>query len=397
MSELPPGPPGPPETPPPGGDGAPFHGNEPPAGSPGGAVPAGGESSPPSGPGTIDLVFDAFSLGWKRTGDLLFRGPFANLRGWLGWGLVILLAGAVGGGGGLQGNIRSLRGYGRSWFPGGHAPDWLDPGSMKDLLSPSTPWQMALLVVAAVLVLLLVLAILWITSVFRYVLFEDIGNGEPAIREPFSRNVSRSQGYFAFRLLLAVLGLVVMALVLLAYGATILAFVFGEQPDPGAILRLLVLVIVVLVPLAVVAGIAKWFVHDIVIPVHLARDGSFGAAFREALVLAGQYPLAVLLFGFTRLVVAFAAAIVIFLAFCVTCCVWVPPLVVLAGILVVPTVLFWPLAVVTVPLMLVTWLGFKWLAATFIAPYPLFVRAWALAFVDGLRGSPSPGEESGSA
>ncbi len=320
--------------------------------------------------------------------ELLFRGPYANLRGWLGWGLVILLAGAVGGGGGaFQGNLPSPRKHGHGWFPGGHVPRWLDPAVIRDTFSSFDPWQVVLLVVVAMLFLLLVLVVLWITSVFRYVFYEDVLEGRPAVREPFARNLSRSQGYFAFRLLLAVLGLVLMALVFLAFGATILALLLGEEPDPGAFFRLVFLAVVVLLPLALAAGVVKWFVHDLVLPVHLARDGTFGGAFREALRFAARHPLAVLLYGLGRLVVAIIAAIAMFLAFCITCCIWVPPMVILTGILVVPTVLFWPIAVVTVPLLLVTWLGFKWLAATLIAPYPVLVRAWALAFVEGLLGS----------
>ena len=75
----------------------------------------------------------------------------------------------------------------------------------------------------------------------------------------------------------------------------------------------------------------------------------------------------------------------------------VPPLAILAAVLVLPTVAFWPLAVVTVPLMLLTWLAFKWVAASVVAPWPVSVRAWTLAFVDGLAGSPPSGGESPAA
>ncbi len=344
-------------------------------------------------------MFDSFSRGWDRMVELMFRGPYANVRGWLGWGFVVLLSGALGGGM-FQGDFPLKEGNWREWLPVDSLPGGGVLPAIRDAFSSLEPWGIVLLAFAGLLTIVLLLLVTWISSVFRYAFYEDVLAGRPAIREPFLRNASRSLGYFAFRLALAVLGLVFLGAILAAFGTTAWTFLAGDHPDPGRMFGLILVAAGTILPFLLLVALLKWFVHDVVIPVHLSTGHGFGEAFREAFHLAGRRPLAVLLYGVARLVAGLLASVAMLCLFLATCCLWLPPLAVLFAVLLLPTAAFPPIAVLTVPLLLVVVLGFRWLAGSLVAPWPVFVRAWALAFVEGLwrpvpSGSPREGGTGG--
>ena len=397
-------------SPTPGGTG-PGAAEPPPAGPPAGPPPgppaeppAGGEGSggpPPSSPpptGTLDLVFGSFSRGWERMVELLFRGPYANVRGWFAWGLVILLAGVVGAG--FMGNFRVPGGnaHTRELLQGMDMPDAsaLDQ-AFRDTLASFERQEPGTIVAAAILVFLVFLlgvVVLWVTTVFRYVFLEDVIEGRPAIREPFSRAVRRSPGYFVFRLAIHVAGLALFAAVFLLFRQQLFAWALGGKEDPEAVLPMILFFLFVGAPVMIILGILDWFVHDLVLPVHVLRGGTFGAALGEGFALAGRNFLAVLVYAASQLLARVVAAVAAVILYCVTCCLWLPPTVVLSGLLLVVTMLFLPLAILTIPLFLGVVFLLKWVLATMIAPWPVFVRAWSVTFVRGLLGeggSPAAG------
>jgi hypothetical protein len=88
----------------------------------------------PPRPDAFALVTDSLVEGWRRMVFLMFRGPSARVGKWFAWGMIILMAGLLGGGG--PGNFVSRQdasSYGRS-MPEFDASLWLVLGAVVLLI-----------------------------------------------------------------------------------------------------------------------------------------------------------------------------------------------------------------------------------------------------------------------
>ncbi len=323
-------------------------------------------STLPSGrPDATAAITNSFGEAWKRT-KWLFFGPGASLQRWFVWGLIILLAGQMGSGFNSGGN----------WRDGG-AKSW-------DRIVPSIgPGMVTLIAVGAALLILVVLVFVYISCRFRFVLLEGVIAGEPKIRGVFRRTSAPGLSYFLTVLIAGWVSLIAIVLALLPGWPVLSAALHDRQPSGGAIALLVLSVLFLVLPMVIASALFSWWLYHFVLPYAWVREMPFKAALGQAWRTTRAHFGAMLLFLLLYIIAKIAAGMIVLVLFCVTCCAWIGPIALLAGLGAI-TAAAPIMAIVTVPLLILLGFGFAWLMASAFAPIPVFFRAWTLSFLSDI-------------
>ena len=331
-------------------------------------------SAPSSDP--LAPVIDALSSGWRRMSWLLFKGPQARLENWIWWGLIALMAGALG----------NQWGTGGSW----HDSDLFRSGSRAAEASGLPPetfsafesitWTVPLIATLAGIAVLLALALLYLRCRFRFVLLDGMLSGAPRIRGVYARTARPGLAYFVFELLLA-LAAIVLFLPLIVIWWPIVRDVFnGWTPEVGDLALPVLFSVAYGLPVGVALGLAEWFAHDFVVPLAWTTQAGFWSCFGRAGRLFFSRLGPSLFYLLLRVLVGLVAAFAITFATCFSCCAWVWP--VALGVVAVIIIASFPVsAVILAPIALGAFFLAAWILSTAILPIPLLFRAWSYAYV----------------
>lgn len=281
----------------------------------------------------------AASQGWERMGQLLFR-PF-DLSRWMAIGFGAWLAGlgeGMGGGGG--GGWQNRRG-------GNPRAEW---DRFWDYFGENLHWIGPLLAVLIVVGVIVGLAILWLSSRGRFMLLHNVATGGAEVVVPWRHYRQHGNNLFLFRVVLALLGLVVMAPLIVAIAWPIVLMVRQGEPRAWGILLAgfaLLAAIVAGVLLAVIEKLLK----DFVVPIMWLRTPSCVAAWREFLGLLGSNLGNFAVYLLFHLVLSLVVGMALLAAVLITCC--------LAGCL----------------------MAIPYLGTVLILPIPVFLRAFSLHYL----------------
>jgi hypothetical protein len=325
-----------------------------------------GEPTPaPTRVGAWQAVTDSLGAGWERMVYLLFTGPGAHPGAWAMWGLILLIAGATGGG--SSGSNWDLPGE-EHWFP--------DQGDIE-------PWMIA--VGVALLLILVALGIVWMyfQARFRFVLLEGVRAGEPRIRGVFGATRQVGGHYFLFNLALSFMVLLSLTPLLLPWIPVVTEMLRGEVDLFRDAMGLFFLSLLWVLIIGFLTAVLLWWVYDLVLPyAWLGRIG-FRPGLERAWQLTKDRPEAILAFLVMRILVGVAGAFAVCILVCASCVVWIWPIlgIVAAAMVSVVNPLLW---IVTAPLILLLGLVTAWIITSVMAPVPLFYRAWSWAFVNQL-------------
>lgn len=340
------------------------------------------QTPPPMPPGAAKALSQSIEAGWNRMVWMLFTGPHATFTNWLWWGLMILLAGlnpSGGGGGGGSGpnvNLGSDNEWGGQAFP--ELPDFdFDPEWF------ATGAGISALIGCGCVIFGLILLWILVNCVFRIVMIEGVVRGEPRFAGVMQQAIPLGLQYLLFLVLFAVAA----SLILIVPILLIWLPVMRETSDPGP-LRV-VATLLFAGPVAVLIGLFHLFVYDLALPIGWRKERGLIDSIGQAVRLATSNVVSVVLYLIARVVIGVVGVIVSVIVCCCTFPIWIIPGALIVMLL-VPSVLFPPLLLLTVPLMLLLGLSIGWISATLIAPIPLFYRSWSYAFVYALDSSIGP-------
>lgn len=252
-------------------------------------------------------VMDAIEASLDRTKKTLFR-PF-DLGKWFALGFCAFLASLGQSGGGYTGG---------NPFGGGKG----------DEFEKAVPWvlehlTLVLTVGAAILLVGLALGILltWLSSRGEFMFLDGVARNGAEVVEPWHRFRNLGNSLFLFRVILGLIGL---GTILLIAGASLfLAWpsLQARSLDARA-MGAAVGGACLLVPVALFLGLLKLLLRDFVVPVMFKRGLPALEAFRVFRhdILPGRV-LPLVLFYLMALVMGLAAAILVILATCMTCCI----------------------------------------------------------------------------
>lgn len=252
----------------------------------------------------LELVNPALA----RTRKILFR-PFDPMK-WLVIGFGCWLAQLASGG---SSGARWGLGSSPETPPGEPAsfPDWLDWFDWGAL-------GVGLLVSLAVLALVLIVALLWLSSRGKFVFLDNVAFDRAAIVVPWKRHAAASDSLFLWRL--AFLGVVLLA-VLLCVGAFLLGGAAWWVGDHAGLSVLGLVIGGLTFGLLVLASLAVALLLDsFVVPVMAAEGLSCQAAWRRFLALFRPHVGTLVLYGLIVLVFYLALAAAIIMLGFATCC-----------------------------------------------------------------------------
>ncbi|MCU0223649.1 MAG: hypothetical protein MUF27_06190 [Acidobacteria bacterium] len=330
--------------------------------------------SPSSDP--LAPVIDALSVGWRRMAWLLFQGPQARLENWIWWGLIALLAGALGNHWGTGGSWRDpdlLRSGSRAAEASGLPPDAFSAFE-------SIAWTVPLIATLVGLAVLLALGLLYLRCRFRFVLLDGVLSGAPRIREVFPRTAAPGLAYFLFELLLLAAALVLILPLLVIWWPIVRDALNGWTPEVGDLALPVLFSVAYGLPVGIALGLAEWFAHDFVVPLAWTTDAGFWGSFRRAgrLVFSSLGPS--LFYLLLRLLLGLVGAFAITFATCFSCCAWAWPAAL--GVVAVIVIASFPASVVLLgPIAAGAFFLAAWIVSVAILPISLLFRAWSYAYV----------------
>lgn len=294
-------------------------------------------------------IFEPFGAAFELMKKILFQ-PF-DFTKWLVIGFAAFLAN-------LSGN--SGFHYSRNTGKG----DWSFRSTSHNVAG-STDWltscAVPLLVLVVVLAVVIAVLVLWVGCRGRFIFTDCIVRNRGAIVEPWREFRREGNSFFLFSLLV---GLVVVAIVAIAFVPVLLPFIQGWK-EGAALVASLTFGIVLLVSVVLVIAVAWSLVSQLMVPVMYRQRCRAMVAFREVvgLIVARPGPIALYLLFF--FVLGLATAVISCLSLPFTCCV--------AAIPYVGTVVLLPIYVVLAafPLFFLRQFGPQydvWTAADLLTP-----------------------------
>ncbi len=259
--------------------------------------------------------FAPLGRAWGRTKEILFR-PFM-LETWLVMGFAAWLANLFHGGSfGVNGNFHR----------GGHHPSiafhhfGAALGRFMDKVAAS-PGTLMLLVFGGLLVLMIAVALLWVSSRAKLVFLDNAVTGNARIVEPWKRLGPLGDSLFLWRLAFGLISVLTMAL--LAAGAVGLG-VLGAAGMPGfihrGILFFVFLGIAVMLAAILLLFIRLW-VESFIIPVMYRFNLSVLGAWKAFLPWLQEYAGAFVVYNLFVILLAVVAGMCIVALGLMTCCI----------------------------------------------------------------------------
>ena len=264
-------------------------------------------------------IFAPFGEAFELTKKILFE-PF-DLAKWFVIGFAAWLATFFNGGFGFN--------YPRGWGNKDWGWHWRSQhGGAPFSIHNLSPWVVPAVVVGLGIFLVLLVIVLWLNSRGRFMFTDCIVRNRGAIAEPWREFRNEGNGFFVFRLVIALCSLVVFG------GLALLFFINCYWHHMIVPLALLILAAVFCGLLALVVA----FLTQFMVPVMYRQRCDALSAFRRVSALIVARPVSFLLFGLFCLVLYLAAAMIGCLAACFTCCIAALPY--LGTVILLPVVMF---------------------------------------------------------
>jgi hypothetical protein len=268
-------------------------------------------------------VTEPVSPALERVKTMLFK-PF-DLGKWFTIGFCAWLAflgeGGGGGGGFNSGFNNSFNNHSNAGNTGSTG-DSLRHGyhQARDYVLNNLDWIVPVAAAAVILLLALGLLILWLSSRGRFMFLYCVALDKAEVAEPWSKFEREANSLFWFRLVLALIGMVMMLPLLGGIALMIVRMVLHGEPDAGGIL-LAVGLGLIFFAVAIVFALINKFTEDFVVPILFLRGGKCLAAWKEFWGLladnAGLFTLYILF----QIVLGMAIGIIVFGAIVITCCI----------------------------------------------------------------------------
>jgi len=249
-------------------------------------------------------IFEPFGAAYEVMKKILFK-PF-DLAKWLTIAFAAFLSGAWGGG------FNPSRFMPGDWkyrsTSQGNLPHW----SLAD-------WAIPAMIAAGLVLLVIVLALIWVTSRGRFIFTDCVVKNRGAIAEPWREYRREGNSFFLFSLLVA-------GAVLLLMGLAVLLIVlpmgwFAHDRGSAALGASAIVIFIVLGLVWLIFSIFFAVVSQFMVPVMYRRRCSAREAFVDVAKLVLSRPGPFVLLALFGLVLAIALGLVGMLISCLTCCI----------------------------------------------------------------------------
>lgn len=253
------------------------------------------------------------SQALARTKRMLFE-PF-DLHKWFVVGFCAWLAilGESGFNPGFRKNLGSHQGN-----PASTARQWFE--QIREYVQPNLSWIIPVAICVALLAIAVWVALLWLSSRGHFMFLHCVALDRPEVAAPWNRYAREGNSLFGFRLVVAI-----VAMILLAPVAAGIVWLVVAMVTQGAATTTGVLGVVGLAGLALLVWPAWWVVarltRDFVVPVQFARGLGCIEAWRVMLGLLSSNIANFVIYFLFQLALGAAISIAVFAVVIVTCCI----------------------------------------------------------------------------
>ena len=276
---------------------------------------------PPSSRPLEISVTEPLEPAYERVKQMLFK-PF-DLTKWIVIGFCAWLAGlgesGGGGGGGFNGFNDGGNHFNRS---NGQPAEELRHAyhQARDYVLANLDWILPLAIFLVVFIVAIWLAVLWFSSRGKFMFLHCVALDKAEVEVPWVKFAGAANSLFRFRLVLAVIGMVLMLPLLVFVVADILRMVLRGEADVAGVMSA-VGGTMLLVLLSLTFALIHKFLVDFIVPIMFLRGGNCVAAWREFLALLSANPGKFTVYVLFQIVLSMAIGVLVLLAFVVTCCI----------------------------------------------------------------------------
>ncbi|WP_445475947.1 DUF7544 domain-containing protein [Methanococcoides methylutens] len=252
-------------------------------------------------------VVDALDKAFGRTKKCLFE-PFDFWK-WMKLAIIVMLIGGSGGNFNGGGNSYSSNDY--------TLPDSGPAGSFSEAFAgffdqmPTAP-DLGLIIGIIVLIFVLILFFSYVSSVMEFVFVDSLVSNDVRFWEYSRRYLRKGLGLFAFRILVGIILLAIIALMALPFVLPLIASSGGNFADNIgiAIISFMFLLISIILVAAIIGGIISSFIN-LSIPVAIYTETGIFRAFANVFGQFRKDWQQIIGYWFGRIVLGIAVAIVV--------------------------------------------------------------------------------------
>lgn len=258
-------------------------------------------------------VIDPIGPAIERARTILFR-PF-DLGKWFTIGFCAWLAylGSGGGGGG---------GGGPHYNVGPHEQQaQIAEGinTAKEYILDNLCWIIPVVAIVAVVMIGISLLIAWLNSRGRFMFLHCVAENKSEVKVPWHKFSKHGNSLFLFRIVLGIISLAIVAVPVLGIVLLAIMMVTKTVPYVASIPGIVIFGLIIFV-LSIALFLVKKFTLDFVVPIMFLRTASCVAGWREFLTILSVNKARFALYILFQIVIAIAIGTIIFIGFCIGCC-----------------------------------------------------------------------------
>jgi hypothetical protein len=265
----------------------------------------------PEQPNKVSVI-DPISPAIERVKVMLFK-PF-DLGKWFTIGFCAWLAYLGSGGGGNGGG-------GGNWNKSHEQQAEIAEGisSAKEYLLDNLCWIIPLTAIVAVVIIGIGLVIAWLNSRGKFMFLHCVATNKSEVKVPWHKFRKHGNSLFLFRIVLGLIGLAIVAVPVLGIVLLIIMMVTEAAPVIVFVPITIILGLIVFV-LAIAMSLVRKFTFDFVAPIMFLQTASCVAGWREFLTILSVNKAHLALYILFQIVIAIAIGTIVFIGFCIGCC-----------------------------------------------------------------------------
>lgn len=253
-------------------------------------------------------VTDPIALAIERVKQVLFR-PF-DLGKWFTIGFCAWLAG-LGERGGARGNFNSNS---------GHRDVHQDFEHARSYVVENLNWILPLAIFIFVVIVALAVFFIWLNCRGKFMFLYCVALNRAEVVEPWTRFADLANSLFCFRLVLALVGMVIAVPSVIFMALLAIPMFRNDSWNFGGIMILIALG-VALILISIFFFLVRKLTRDFVVPIMYLRGSRCVAAWREFRHLLGANFGGFVLYILFQIVIHLALAVMILAVVVVTCCI----------------------------------------------------------------------------
>ena len=267
-------------------------------------------------------VIDPIGPAIERVKIMLFK-PF-DLGKWFTVGFCAWLAylgSSGGGGGGGGGGPRYKVGPQEQCHKVTEAI-----GAAKEYLLDNLCWIIPAVAIVAVLIIGIGLLIAWLNSRGRFMFLHCVAENKSEVKIPWHKFRKHGNSLFLFRVVLGIIGLAIVSVPVLATILLIIAMATKTVPMIASTPAIIFCGLIIFI-LFIALSLVRKFTFDFVVPIMFLRTASGAshaahctAGWREFLTILSVNKARFALYILFQIVIAIAIGTIVFIGFCIGCC-----------------------------------------------------------------------------